>query len=79
MSGGQKQRIGFARLLQTKSSILILDEFTSSLDKTNTLNLLKTLHDIKHNHIIIGVSHDKLVIDSADYIINIKKNKFEIS
>jgi ABC-type bacteriocin/lantibiotic exporter with double-glycine peptidase domain len=78
LSGGQKQRIGFARLLNNKSSILILDEFSSALDDLNTKKLLGTLHGIKHNHIIIAISHDKLVIDSADKIIKIENRKFKI-
>lgn len=78
LSGGQKQRIGFARLLYGNSNILILDEFSSSLDEINTLKLIKTLQEIKNDHIIICVSHDRLVIDAADKIIKIKNTKIQV-
>ena len=43
LSGGQRQRIGIARELYRRSSFLILDEATSSLDKKTEESIIKTI------------------------------------
>ena len=55
---------------------LILDEPTSFLDDNNIQQLVKLIEYMKNNCIkqIIIVSHEKLLIDSSDNTINIKKN-----
>lgn len=58
ISGGERQRIGLARALYRNSSIIILDEPTSSLDEENSRSILKLLKSIKGKTIII-ISHDK--------------------
>lgn len=58
ISGGERQRIGLARALYRNSSIIILDEPTSSLDEENSQSILKLLKSIKGKTIII-ISHDK--------------------
>ena len=47
ISGGQKQRLALARSLYKNKKILLLDEFTSSLDKENELLVFKLLNEIK--------------------------------
>ena len=43
ISGGERQRISLARTLYAKSEILLLDEITSSLDKENEVEILRTI------------------------------------
>ena len=53
--------------------ILILDEFTSFLDKENEFEIAKEIREFRGQKTIIMISHSKEVLDLCDKIIKIRK------
>lgn len=57
LSGGQKQIIALMRVLYKKPQLLILDEFTSSMDRKTERFVLNLLNTLKKEITIIFISH----------------------
>ena len=66
VSGGESQKICIIRELIRNKKIMIFDEPSSNLDLESKIYFLKILNEIKKNHIIIIVTHDKVILDNLD-------------
>ena len=77
ISGGQIQRLGIARAMFKNSNIVILDEFTSSLDRYTERLILRNLKLFFRNKIVIIISHKKEIIDCCDKSFIIEGNKIK--
>jgi ABC-type multidrug transport system fused ATPase/permease subunit len=73
ISGGQRQRIGIARSILNKPKILILDEFTSSLDSNAENKILNEISFLKKDKIIIIISHKLTTLNLCDKIFKLEK------
>ena len=66
LSGGEKQKIAIMRAICKKSEVLILDEFTSNIDKNSTDDIMKMIKDISTDKIIFIISHDDMANSYAN-------------
>ncbi|WP_445748602.1 peptidase domain-containing ABC transporter [Polaribacter sp.] len=57
LSGGQKQVIGLMRALYKKPQLLILDEFTSAMDRKTEQFVIDLLNKLKFELAVIFISH----------------------
>jgi ABC-type multidrug transport system fused ATPase/permease subunit len=76
LSGGQLQRLAIARALYKDPDILILDEFTSALDKENEVKILKYFEFLKIDKIVIISSHSENVKKICDKVYEIRDGTF---
>lgn len=72
LSGGQQQRVALARLLLKKTSIILADEPTGSLDRKNGEQVMDILSSFaKKGCIVITVTHSNQYDRYFDRIIHI--------
>lgn len=75
LSGGDKQRLAIAQALCARPAVLIADEPTAALDRSTTALVSRTLRAFARDRgaVVICVSHDRVVMDSADNVLILDK------
>lgn len=79
LSGGQLQRIGVARGLYKQSQLLVLDEVTSSVDKSVEKQLELSLKTLPEELTIIKVAHRIETLRECDNIFELQNGRIEKS
>lgn len=73
LSGGERVKVALARALFRDPKIIILDELTSMIDKESEEKILSFITKYKSaGNTVIIITHDKELLDKADYVVNIE-------
>jgi putative ABC transport system ATP-binding protein len=73
LSGGEQRRVALARALVGEPPLLVVDEPTAHLDRSNGRHVLALLEQAAHEHglTVIASSHDPDAIDAADELLEL--------
>jgi len=77
LSGGQEQRVAIARALVTQPTLLLADEPTGDLDRTNAdavMDLFGRLH-AERGQTIVMVTHDDSIARRAERTVRLEKGR----
>lgn len=78
LSGGQRQRVAIARAIVNSPSILLADEPTGNLDSSSGGDILQIFDQLhRMGNTVIIVTHDRLVAERAQRIIQIHDGKID--
>jgi putative ABC transport system ATP-binding protein len=74
LSGGQEQRVAIARAIVSDPAMLVCDEPTGDLDRKMANEIMQLLRDLntRYNKTVVMVTHDSLVVDKCDYVVNLE-------
>ena len=75
LSGGQKQRLSIARAILKNSSIILLDEATSSLDSESESIIQKAIENLTKNKTTIIIAHRLSTVMNCDKILVFENGK----
>ncbi|HMB14940.1 MAG TPA: ATP-binding cassette domain-containing protein [Pelovirga sp.] len=73
LSGGERQRVAVISALLLERDILLLDEPTSALDQDNGSAIAKLLKG-KTETTVVAISHDAVLVETFDRVINLKQH-----
>lgn len=75
LSGGEQQRVAIARALINKPKVILADEPTGNLDRSNTQEVLDIFSEIhQKGTAIVMITHDPVVADRAARVVSLEKS-----
>uniref|UniRef100_UPI004056A721 ABC transporter ATP-binding protein n=1 Tax=Agathobacter sp. TaxID=2021311 RepID=UPI004056A721 len=77
LSGGQKKRLDVLRALLKESDVMIFDESTASIDIERRKRLFEILDTVKHDKIIIFITHNIEECAYCDRIYSVKNRSVQ--
>lgn len=77
LSGGQRQRIGIARALYKNTSLIIMDEATSSLDTFTENLVMSEVNNLDSEITMIIVAHRLTTLKDCNYIVEIEGGRLK--
>jgi ATP-binding cassette subfamily C protein len=75
VSGGQRQRIAIARALVRRPRLLLLDEFTASLDAQTEASILDTVRALRPRVTLVIATHQPALVAIADVVYRIEHRR----
>jgi ABC-type multidrug transport system fused ATPase/permease subunit len=72
LSQGERQLIGLARAVLRRSSIVILDEATASIDHESSLVIQQVLREEMRESTVVTIAHRLEAIKDADYFVELE-------
>jgi ABC-type lipoprotein export system ATPase subunit len=72
LSGGELQRVAFARALARQGELILADEPTANLDAASARTVAAMLRDASAAATVVLATHDLLLADASDNVINLR-------
>jgi putative ABC transport system ATP-binding protein len=77
LSGGEQQRVAIARALANRPDVLLADEPTGQLDSATGRSIMSLLRSVVRSEGVTAIiaTHDPLIIDLADRVVELRDGR----
>jgi ABC-type multidrug transport system fused ATPase/permease subunit len=77
LSGGQRQRLALARAFLSRSQLILMDEPTAHLDRTNEYDVMTKLLPARGQRSLLVVAHRLSTVTNADQILVLQHGRIQ--